>query len=78
MLASSEVKVSFPGVAALWGCGQLLVGIKYLRLTYHLKQEYEIQLFFRLQSYKKSELAEPENFLGLKTNPDLVKSNVGV
>ena len=34
--------------------------------------------FFRLQSYKKSELAEPENFLGLKTNPDLVKSNVGV
>ena len=55
MLASSEVKVSFPGVAALCGCGQLLAGIKYLPL----------------ETGKK---AEPENFLGLKNNPDLVKT----
>ena len=76
MLASSEVKVSFPGVAPLWGYGQLLTCGN--QVSTYLKHEYETQLFFRLQSYKKSELAEPENFPGLKTNPDLVKSNFRV
>ena len=73
MLASSEVKVSFPGAAPLWGWVQLV----FWNWIFTNLQVWN-PFFSGCKATKNQSFQNQNDFLGLKTDPDLVKSNFRV